>query len=308
MEIGLRIRGAPGVRRMERSRHAGIRIVACDVGVTFLASPGVNVFVLRQGLRCLAAGTRSQCNNEPACQNHPGFVPAPHHRKLIITVVFGLTRPKLAGHSLHSSAPYPWHVDSLFSLQRLIWPRRRWGHQRGQARLGERLVPHTDREVQRLYDDPQQFAEDIYDRIEQTVQKPDACMSCPGTTLRLIPKASAIPEVPARYFGSSDRQIIVAAHKAEPYDRAQLLRSGGGKSISSLVTKLVTRSPLTKRQADGFPKKELLAEVLGAGRDARDCRASRSARGLRCSAAHVRGSGDTGERGRSGERTAIEKA
>jgi hypothetical protein len=36
-------------------------------------------------------------------------------------------------------------------------------------------------------------------------------------------EASAIPELPARYFLSSDRQIV-AAHKAEPYDRTQLPR------------------------------------------------------------------------------------
>ena len=35
---------------------------------------------------------------------------------------------------------------------------------------GWRKLPHIDREVQRLYDYPQQFAEDIYDRIEQRAQ------------------------------------------------------------------------------------------------------------------------------------------
>ena len=35
---------------------------------------------------------------------------------------------------------------------------------------GWRKLPHIDREVQRLYDYPQQFAEDIYDRIESELQ------------------------------------------------------------------------------------------------------------------------------------------
>jgi len=57
---------------------------------------------------------------------------------------------------------------------------------------GWRKLPHIDREAQRLYDYPQQFAEDVYDRIESeprrrdsnarhaTIQKPGACISCPG--------------------------------------------------------------------------------------------------------------------------------
>ena len=72
-------------------------------------------------------------------------------------------------------------------------------------------------------------------------------------------KASAIPELPARYFGSSDRQIV-AAHKAEPYDRAQLLRERQeGHFLVSYET------------PGGWIalKKDLLTEVLGAGRDAR---------------------------------------
>jgi hypothetical protein len=53
--------------------------------VTFRTSLGVNVLVLRQGLYCLATGTRSQYNNESACQRHPASVPALRHTKLIIT-------------------------------------------------------------------------------------------------------------------------------------------------------------------------------------------------------------------------------
>jgi hypothetical protein len=136
---------------------------------------------------------------------------------------------------------------------------------------GWRKLPHIDREVQRLYDYPQQFAEDVYDRIESEFRRRDSnAEACDGSrTGRLYivsgddpetdSRASAIPELPARYFGSSDRQIV-AAHKAEPYDPAQLLpwRQEGHFLVSY-------------QTPDGWIalKKDLLTEVLGAGRDAR---------------------------------------
>ena len=136
---------------------------------------------------------------------------------------------------------------------------------------GWRKLPHIDREVQRLYDYPQQFAEDIYDRIESELRRRDSnAEACDGSrTGRLYivsgddpetdSKASAIPELPARYFGSSDRQIV-AAHKAEPYDRAQLL---AGRREGHFLVSYETPGGWIAL------KKDLLTEVLGAGRDAR---------------------------------------
>ena len=154
---------------------------------------------------------------------------------------------------------------------------------------GWRQLPHIDREVQRLYDYPQQFAEDIYGRIESEISEASPALSeaslttprdsnaapCgrsrtgrlyiasgddPGVDLeKPDSKASAIPELPARYFGSTDRQIV-AAHKAEPYDRAQLLAARReGHFLVSYET------------PGGWIaiKKDLLTEVLGVGRDAR---------------------------------------
>ena len=72
-------------------------------------------------------------------------------------------------------------------------------------------------------------------------------------------EASAIPELPARYFASSDRQIV-AAHKAEPYDRAQLL---AGRREGHFLVSYETPGGWIAL------KKDLLTEVLGAGRDAR---------------------------------------
>ncbi len=141
---------------------------------------------------------------------------------------------------------------------------------------GWRNLPHIDREVQRLYDYPQQFAEDIYDRIESELRRRDSnTEACDGSrTGRLYimcgddpetdSKAAAgnreqIPELPARYFGSSDRRIV-AAHKAEPYDREQLL---AGRREGHFLVSYETPGGWIAL------KKDLLAEVLGAGRDAR---------------------------------------
>jgi len=123
---------------------------------------------------------------------------------------------------------------------------------------GWRKLPHIDREVQQLYDYPQQFAEDIYGRIEHELRRRES--SDRFRTGRLyLSEAPAIPELPVRYFGSSDGQIVTT-HKAEPYDRARLLHERQeGHFLVSYET------------PGGWMalKKDLFTEVLGAGRDAR---------------------------------------
>jgi hypothetical protein len=110
-----------------------------------------------------------------------------------------------------------------------------------------RNLPHISREVQQLYDYPQQFAEDIYTRIEHELERRDD----PRTgRLHIVSsddtKESAIQELPAQYFAS--------------LDKTQLLRERQeGIFLVSYET------------PDGWIalKKELLTEVLGAGRDVR---------------------------------------
>ncbi len=136
---------------------------------------------------------------------------------------------------------------------------------------GWRKLPHIDREIQRLYDYPQQFAEDIYNRIEHELSEGARDGSGTGRLYIASPfikhgddpetgsEAAAIPELPARYIGSSDRQMV-AALQAEFYDRAQLMRERQeGHFLVSYET------------PGGWVafKKDLLAEVIGAGRDAR---------------------------------------
>jgi len=128
---------------------------------------------------------------------------------------------------------------------------------------GWRKLPHIDRKVQRLYDYPQQFAEDIYGRIEHELTR--RCDELKTGRLYIVsgddpePDPSAIPDLPSRYFCSSDRQSV-AAHKAEPYDTAQLL--AGRREGHFLVS---------YQTPDGWMalKKDLLTEVLAAGRDAK---------------------------------------
>ena len=134
---------------------------------------------------------------------------------------------------------------------------------------GWRKLPHIDPEVQRLFEYPQPFAEEIYGRIESELRRRNASTTgrlyiVPGDNSELDlnethSKVSEIPALPARYISTSDRQIV-AAQKAEPQDRAQLL--AGRREGHFLVSYETPAGWVTL-------KKDLLTEVLGAGRDAR---------------------------------------
>ena len=99
---------------------------------------------------------------------------------------------------------------------------------------GWRKLPHIQREVAKLFEYPQQFAEDIFDRIEHALRRrvsdgeANAAVQTgrlfilPGDDPQADSKASLIPDLPVRYFRSSDRQIV-AAHKADACDETQLL-------------------------------------------------------------------------------------
>ncbi len=122
---------------------------------------------------------------------------------------------------------------------------------------GWRKLPHIDREVQRLYEYPQQFAEDIYDRIARELAGPGSSRT--GRLSIVSGDEYVTGSVPARYFVSSDMQLV-AAHKAEPYDRAQLLRD---RQEAHFLVSYETPGGWIAL------KKSLLAGVLGAGQDAK---------------------------------------
>jgi hypothetical protein len=134
---------------------------------------------------------------------------------------------------------------------------------------GWRKLPYLQREVEKLFDYPQQFAEDIFDRIEQALRRRASdgeanagvqtgrLFILPGDDLQADSNASMIPDLPVRYIGSSDMQLV-AAHKADYYDEPHLLSDRReGKYV------------LSYRTAGGWVaiKKALLTEVFGAGRD-----------------------------------------
>ncbi len=187
-------------------------------------------------------------------------------------VIFGLPSHLIEHMALKALQP---DAETRFSLEDVFRDTSGEDGDTNGAKLawvnGWRKLPHIDRAVQRLYDYPQQFAEDVYGRIESEFKRRDSnAGACDGSrTGRLYiaspndpgtdSKASAIPEVPARCFGSSDRQIV-AAHKAEPYDRAQLLAAR--REAHFLVSYETPGGWIAL-------KKELLSEVLGTGRDAR---------------------------------------
>ena len=134
---------------------------------------------------------------------------------------------------------------------------------------GWRKLPHLEPEVARLFDYPQQFAEDIYARIEHAlhrrvydgganaVVRAGRLFILAGDALQADSDTSLIPELPVRYIRSSDTQIV-SGHMADRRDEPTLLSDRReGKCLLSYKT------------AGGWVAitKTLLTEVLAAGRD-----------------------------------------
>jgi hypothetical protein len=119
---------------------------------------------------------------------------------------------------------------------------------------GWRKLPHIRPEVQKLFEYPQQFAEDIFERIEQALRS-----SATVQTGRLFIKAAPIADLSTRYIGSSDPQIV-AAGNAHAYEETRLLHDR--KEGMFLVS---------YRTAGGWVAltKDVLTEVLAMGRDAK---------------------------------------
>jgi hypothetical protein len=110
-----------------------------------------------------------------------------------------------------------------------------------------RRLPHLTAEVQRQFDYPQQFAEDVFDRIERALGKREADGGTrPLQTGRLV----ILPETAAE---------AEATHWAEAYEEAQLLND-----------RREGRCLISYRAAGGWAAigKGILTEALEAGRDA----------------------------------------
>jgi hypothetical protein len=106
---------------------------------------------------------------------------------------------------------------------------------------GWRKLPHLTQEVIRQFDYPQQFAEDVFDRIEQALRR---CASDDEANSVQIGRLVIVPED--------------GSHTAVAYDEAQLLKD-----------RREGRCLLSYRTPDGWMaiSKDVLTEVLGTGRD-----------------------------------------
>jgi hypothetical protein len=129
---------------------------------------------------------------------------------------------------------------------------------------GWRKLPHLTREVEKLFDYPQQFAEDMFDRLERALRKGVSDNEVNGrlfvqaaATLQGDSTASLIPDLPVRYIRSSDTQLV-AEQKAVSLEEPRLLSDRReGKYVVSYGT------------PGGWVAitKDILTEVLGAGCD-----------------------------------------
>jgi hypothetical protein len=133
---------------------------------------------------------------------------------------------------------------------------------------GWRKLPHVDRRLQRLYTFPHALAEALFARVEQALRTraaDDASVAARTGKLVVVaegdaeaePKAAAIPDLPVRYIGSSDIRVV-AAGKARALDAAHIAEA---RMEGHLVVSYETAG------GSVAVSKDLLTEVLGAGRD-----------------------------------------
>jgi hypothetical protein len=137
---------------------------------------------------------------------------------------------------------------------------------------GWRKLPHVDAEVAKLYEYPEPFAAEVFARVERALHArasaADGSGAAPRTGRLFVVPAGSVPagaslstvaDLPPRYLRSSDAEIA-AAGAADPQDAAQLASDRmEGHFLVSYETK------------GGWVavSKDLLTEVLGAGRDAK---------------------------------------
>jgi hypothetical protein len=147
---------------------------------------------------------------------------------------------------------------------------------------GWRKLPHIEPAVQKLFDYPQQFAEEMFDRIELALRRSaadgEANAQVQTGHLFILPeddpeaasKASRIADLPVQYIGSSDPQIV-AEHKAHACDQTRLMHDRReGVFLVSYKT------------SGGWVAitKDILTEVLGTGRDVKIAGLPRLAAGV----------------------------
>ena len=137
---------------------------------------------------------------------------------------------------------------------------------------GWRKLPHVDRRVAKLYAYPQSFAEATFGRVERALRRradDDAAASTATRIGRLFiepeddatpdAQAQSIPDLPLTYIGASDG-ALVAARKAQFCEQAEI---SSGRLEGYFLVSYETPGGWVAIS------KDLLTEVLGAGRDAK---------------------------------------
>ena len=180
-------------------------------------------------------------------------------------VLYGFSSHLIEHMALKASQPdvmTPFSLEDVFvaegaSADKLAWV------------TGWRKLPHLTREAAQLFDYPQQFAEDVFARLEHALRRRVSDDTVTVRTGRLFivsgnsPQAdsttSSIADLPIRYISSSDRQLV-AAQKALACDEQSLLDARReGKYLVSCKT------------SGGWMAmtKDVLTDILGAGHDAK---------------------------------------
>jgi hypothetical protein len=188
-------------------------------------------------------------------------------------VIFGFSSnliEHMAFKTLQRDAVTPFSLEDVFAggeADKLAWV------------SGWRKLPHITPEVAKLFEYPQQFAEDISARIEHALERRvsdgEANAAVQTGRLFILPeddlpadsKVSGIPDLPVQYIRSSDMQIV-AAHKADSFDQTELLN---GRLEGEFVVSYKTSGGWVAIT------KDILTEVLGAGRDVKIARLPRVA-------------------------------
>jgi hypothetical protein len=102
-------------------------------------------------------------------------------------------------------------ADEGYGAERLAWV------------SGWRKLPHVPQAVQKLYEYPQQFAEEIFDRVEQAFRRrARGEAGAPARTGRLCINAPGPVGLPTEYLLSTDPQVI-ATGQAQSCDTRRLL-------------------------------------------------------------------------------------
>jgi hypothetical protein len=180
-------------------------------------------------------------------------------------VLYGFTSDILEHMALKALQP---GAVTRFSLEDVFVAEDAGGDKLAWVR-GWRKLPHISPEVARLFDYPQSFADEVFDRLERALHRRaadgEASAGVQAGRLCIMPadgsladaRMSQVPALPARYLHSSDTQIV-AALGAEPRDEAHLL-----------TDRREGRFVLSYQTPGGWVgiSKAVLTEVLGAGRD-----------------------------------------